>query len=48
MRGKGKEEEGENMREQDGPEGERTKRESNERDILVVEAIMGLERNLAL
>lgn len=48
MRRKGKRRGGREYGEQDGPEGERTKRESNERDILVVEAIMGLEKNLAL
>ena len=38
----------ENMREQDGQVGERTEKESKERDILIDGSIMGLARNLAL
>ena len=37
-----------NVKEQNSQDGEKTKKESKERDILIERAIMGLARNLAL
>ena len=37
-----------NLRERDGVDGEGTKKENKERDILIEGAIVGLERKLAL